>query len=842
MDGHAEKTEQSKLTILLVDDETELLASLKRPLQLRYNVMTLDKSTEVMSTLRSHPVDCILLDIRMPGMTGIEVLKEVKFAYPHLPVLIMTGHGDEEDTINTLKYGASGYIKKPIDIYILFDELERVLTLDRQTNDLKRKPAKILLLDDELEVLESVKKVLSFYTYDITGTTSTTEALDVMATENFDILIVDLQMPSMTGLKFIEEAKKKSGNFIPIVLTGNSSQELAIDSIKHGVFDYIRKPLNVSELVSAIERSMHKLEINREIYQKNRELTAKETLLENLNNEITVQKNYLENIVRSISNILIITDEKGNIKTTNDAAISLLGYSVEELVGDSINRILNMKNFDKFIKKLIRDGGVSNIEVKFSKKDETFLFVLYSATMIRNQKDEIEGFVFVAQDISSRKVVEEQLHQLSYYDSLTKLPNRLYFEMQAKQLLGKVGKTDKISAFLYLDLDGFKSVNDRLGHPVGDKLLQEVGRRLESAFRAGDFVARIGGDEFIACLGSVSDRADAGIVAQRLISLINRPFFIDNNEISVGSSIGISTYPDTANNYDQLFKNADIALYKAKHAGRNQYQYFTKQLNIEYGRQLDIESALHFAIERKELHMEFQPIYNLSNKKIVAVEALLRWISSEFGEIEPQDFIPVAEYAGLIIPISEWVIDTVLKQYAAWQRELNVDFHIALNISACQLDKGEYFADLLKQACKDLDVNPADIQLELTETAIMHNSRQAESLLNGLHEQGFILSIDDFGQGYSSLSLLSRLPISILKIDKQFIANMSEHKDEFIVKSVILLSKGLNMQVIAEGIETQRQCDYLLKHKCEYGQGYLFSKPMTGDAFHALIVESKQSV
>ncbi|NNM58739.1 MAG: EAL domain-containing protein [Legionellales bacterium] len=837
-----EKTQESlqsaKLTILIVDDETELLASLKRPLKLRYNIMTLDKSIEVMSTLRSHPVDCILLDIRMPGMTGIEVLKELKFVYPHLPVLIMTGHGDEEDTINTLKYGASGYIKKPIDIYVLFDELQRVLTLDRQMSDLKRKPAKILLLDDDKDVLESVKKVLSFYPYEVTGTTSTSEGLLNMEEGNFDIVIVDLQMPTMSGLDFIDEAKKKSTNFIPIVLTGNSSQELAIDAIKHGVFDYIRKPLDVSELVSAIERSMHKLEINREIYQKNRELTAKEKLLENLNNEITLQKNYLENIVRSISNILIITDEKGEIKTTNDAAINLLGYSAEEMIGNTINRVLNLKNFDKFIKKLGKDGGISNIEAKFSKKDTSFLFVLYSGTIIRNQRGELEGFVFVAQDISERKVVEEQLHQLSYYDSLTKLPNRLYFEMEAKQLLGKLNKAEKLSAFLYLDLDGFKSVNDRLGHPVGDKLLQEIGRRLENAFRAGDFVARIGGDEFVACLGSIVDRSDAGIVAQRLISLINRPFFIDNNEISIGTSIGISTYPDTASNYDQLFKNADIALYKAKHAGRNQYQYFTKQLNVEYGRQLDIESALHFAIERKEFHMVFQPIYNLITKKIVAMEALLRWNSAEFGEIYPQDFIPIAEYAGLIIPISEWVLDTVLRQYAAWQKEFDIKFRIALNISACQLNKGEYFSELLRQACRTHEVTPSNIELELTETAIMHNPKQAEGLLNELHQLGFILSIDDFGQGYSSLSLLSRLPISILKIDKQFIENLNVTKDEFIVKSVISLSKGLNMHVIAEGIETKKQCDYLIKNDCECGQGFLFSKPLIAEDLRALIIEN----
>ncbi|MFN7098540.1 MAG: response regulator, partial [Gammaproteobacteria bacterium] len=463
------------------------------------------------------------------GMTGIQLLKEIKFAYPHIPVLIMTGHGDENDTITTLKYGASGYIKKPIDIYLLIDEIQRVITIEGKSKEIKR-PVNILLLDDEVELLSSIKKALSHFHYEVTTTPSTDEAFELITSNNFDIIIVDAQMPKLNGLDFIDRAKKISANFIPIMLTGNSTQELAIDAIKHGVFDYIRKPLDINELISAIEHSIHKLEINREIYQKNRELTAKEKLLENLNNEITFQKNYLENIVRSISNILITTDVHGMIKTANDAAIKLLGYSVEELIDKSFNLILNNKNFDDFMAKIIQDKGMSNIETTYITKNGNKIFVLYSGTLIRNQSGIVEGFVFVAQDISARKAVEEELHQLSYYDSLTKLPNRLFFEMQSKQTLTKAEKDDDLCAFLYLDLDGFKSVNDRLGHPIGDKLLIEVARRLQNSFRMSDFVARIGGDEFIACLDNIKEKADAGIVAQRLISLVNRPFFIDNNE------------------------------------------------------------------------------------------------------------------------------------------------------------------------------------------------------------------------------------------------------------------------------------------------------------------------
>jgi diguanylate cyclase (GGDEF)-like protein/PAS domain S-box-containing protein len=833
------KNSPEKISILIVDDEPELLLSLQRPLQTKYNVATTDKSVEVMDKLKSAPVDCILLDIRMPGMTGIELLKEIKFAYPHIPVLIMTGHGDENDTITTLKYGASGYIKKPIDIYQLIEEIQRVITTEGREKGAK-KPAELLLLDDEADILTSIKKALSNYPYNITTTTSTDEAFELIEKNNFDILIVDAQMPKLNGLDFIERAKKISTNFIPIMLTGNSTQELAIDAIKHGVFDYIRKPLDISELVSAIERSIHKLEINREIFQKNRELTAKEKLLENLNNEITLQKNYLENIVKSISNILIITDEHGAIETANDAAMKLLGYTVEDMVGQSFNLILNTKNFDDFMEKLAAGNGISNIETTYLKKDGTKIFVLYSGTLIRNQSGTIEGFVFVAQDISARKAAEEELHQLSYYDSLTKLPNRLYFEMQTKQVLAKADKDDNLCALLYMDLDGFKAVNDRLGHPIGDKLLTEVARRLQSSFRIKDFVARIGGDEFVACLSNIKEKSDAGIVAQRLISLVNRPFFIENNEVSVGTSIGIATFPESALEYEQLFKNADIALYKAKHAGRNQFQYFTKQLDIEYGRQLEIENALRLAIGRNEFHMVYQPIYELSNKKIIAMEALLRWESAEFGNISPQDFIPIAEYIGLIIPIGEWALDATIQQLSIWQKNNGADFKMAINISACQLDRGDYLVDILKLACAKYDVPHNSVKLELTETAIMHNPKQAETILTELYQLGFLLALDDFGQGFSSLSLLSRLPISILKIDKQFIGDLDEEKNEFIVKSILSLSESLSLDVIAEGIETQSQLEYLMNHHCKYGQGFYFSKPEPADKIITLFTESNK--
>lgn len=821
--------DKERLSILIADDEQELLASLQRTLKTRYKVTTTDKSVEVMEILRRAPVDCVLLDIRMPGMTGIELLKEIKFAYAHVPVLIMTGHGGEDDTIAALKLGASGYIKKPIDLYALFDEIERV-NLKNKSSELK-KSIEILFLDDEEEILDCVKTALTCFSYNVTTTTSVKTAFDLMQTTNFDIVIVDLRMPEMDGLQFIEKAREIQSSFISIVITGLSSQKMAIDAIKHGVFDYIRKPIDINELTSAVERSVNKLTINRAIYQKNCELAAKEKLLENLNDEIVVQKNYLENIVRSINNILIITDPDGVIKTLNNAAMKSLGYAAEELIGKKLDFIYCIDNLDNFMMEVDSSQGISNIESECKTKNSKRIYVLFSGMAIKNKLGKPDGFVFVAQDISSRKAAEKKLYQLSYYDSLTGLPNRLHFEMYVRQSLTKSIERHHTAAFLYLDLDSFKSVNDRLGHPVGDELLKIVSKRLEGAFRtgafrSGDFVARMGGDEFVVYLGDFREKNDAGIIAERVIAIINKPFFIAGNELSIGTSIGIAFFSDDCMDYHQVLKNADIALYKAKHEGRNKYQYFTPQLDAECSQQIAMENALRFALARKEFSMVYQPIVDLKTKKVISVEALIRWDAIGLGVISPEDFIPMAEYSGLILPIAEWAMDNVLQQFSQWRKDGQSQITVALNISATQIDAGEALINILQKLCEQYQIEPACIGLELTETAMMHNPQHAQQVVQQLHELGFSIILDDFGQGFSSLSLISQLPISILKIDKQFVEDSANVKNETIIRSIIALAKGLSVAVVAEGVETAEQAEHLMALGCEYGQGFFFCEPL----------------
>lgn len=823
-------TDLNKKVMLIVDDEDSLLSSLRRPLQVKYHVDTTTQSLEVMTILSKKRVDAILLDIRMPGINGIELLKEIKFMYPHIAVLMMTGHGDEEDAIAALKLGASSYINKPVDLYLLLNEIEKVAfyyTPEKTIRDLPN----ILLIDDEPNFIDGLKKLLKPFNYSITSTTSTVSALKLLKSKqsNFDIIIIDIKMPKIDGLEFIERIEMLHLDIITILVTGKSSQELAINAIKHGAFDYIRKPFDIKELISAIERSTQKLRINREMVAKNEELVAKELSLQELNAEISSQKRFLENIVKSISNMLIITDEHGKIKTINDAALNLLGYTSLEIIGLSFGNFVKSDDFKKFLMQMKNDTGVLNKDIYYVKKNKETICVLLSESIVKDSQDSMAGFVFVAQDISGQKESENRLYQFSYYDSLTKLTNRLYFEVHAKEALTLAKKNKSKLAFLYIDLDGFKTVNDRLGHAVGDLLLVEVAKRLQSVSRFGDFIARIGGDEFISCILGFSDVSVINSISDRLIKLLSKPFYIGANELSLSISIGISIYPDSAKDYDQLFKNADIALYKSKYNGRNQYQYFTKQLDVEYANKLNMENALHFAISRQEFYMVYQPIYHLKTKKIIAIEALIRWNNNDLGNIDPQTFIPVAEYIGLIDSISQWSIDETMKQFSIWQKTYDGQFKLALNISTMELTHKNYLVSILDSSCEKYGLNPKDIELELTETAIMRNLEYAKETLSTLSRRGFGIIIDDFGQGYSSLSLLSTLPVTGLKIDKQFVAALNDAKNKFIIKAIISLAKSLSLTIVAEGIEMKEQQAYLSKLGCHYGQGYFLCKPQLAE-------------
>ncbi len=436
------------------------------------------------------------------------------------------------------------------------------------------------------------------------------------------------------------------------------------------------------------------------------------------------------------------------------------------------------------------------------------------------------------------KLIEttRNLSVLSSTDTLTGVYNRLQFDRIIKEKISSASRHRTIFAVLFIDLDKFKAVNDIFGHPTGDLLLQEAAKRLTFCLRKHDFVARMGGDEFAVILSELETPDIAGNIAKKILHVFSSPFRLEENILHISASIGIACYPLAGTDQASLIQNADIAMYQAKSKGRNNYQYHTEDHNKKFKEKIVLEDALKFALEKKELFILYQPILNLKTKKMVGAEALLRWKNEILGIVSPDVFIPIAEESGLINAIGKWVLKTICQQATKWHKK-DSDFKLSLNVSSIQLIDND-FLPFLMNVMEETKTPASLLELELTETSIMTNPVSVETVLKKIHELGISISIDDFGTGYSSLSLLQRLPCSTLKIDKSFITGIATNKN-IIINSVITLGNSLGLRVIAEGIETQEQLQFLRDKGCELGQGYFLSKPLTAEIINDLILNKK---
>lgn len=431
--------------------------------------------------------------------------------------------------------------------------------------------------------------------------------------------------------------------------------------------------------------------------------------------------------------------------------------------------------------------------------------------------------------VLERKSAEEQLDKLAHYDPITQLPNRNYFHETFQRSLAKAIRNKELLAILFLDLDHFKNINDSLGHHLGDLLLKETGKLLKNAIRESDFIARIGGDEFIIIAESITTMDEASKIAERIIKTFYKPIRIHDTDFKVSISIGIAVYPFAGDTTEKLLQNADTAMYQAKAKGRHTFQFFTEELYKKLQRSVTIEQELRFAIEKNELYLVYQPIFDLTSNKIVSVEALLRWHNNLFQDVAPSEFIPIAEVTGLIVPIGEWVFKEACKQMAKWQPQFQtLQLELTVNCSALQLDQHQHFINYTKKIIEDYQLASNKVVLELTETGLMKQVEDAADVLSELKHLGFSIAIDDFGSGYSSLNYLKSLPISILKIDRTFTQDLEHNLNtQEITKAIIQLAKILHLDVVAEGVETESQFQKLKEFGCQYAQGYYFAKPMT---------------
>ncbi len=447
----------------------------------------------------------------------------------------------------------------------------------------------------------------------------------------------------------------------------------------------------------------------------------------------------------------------------------------------------------------------------------------------------------LTESVRQHQLAAERAEFLTYYDSLTTLPNRSMFSKLLNQAIGLARRDGKQLAVLFVDLDGFKTINDSLGHEAGDLLLQEVGKRLQGCLRESDAVARLGGDEFVVLLPTLHDTTDVEIVAHKILAAASKSFAALGQEFHVTASVGVSTYPKDGDNEQSLMKNADLAMYQAKEGGKNNFRFYSAQMNTHSFERLALESSLRRALDRNEFQLHYQPKIDARNNGIAGIEALLRWQHPELGMVAPAKFIPIAEETGLIVSIGKWVLKTACAQNVAWQQRGLPHLHMAVNLSRRQFSDENLLRDItsiLAETC----MSPGLLELEITESTLMHDIDKAMRTLKAFRDMGIRLAIDNFGTGYSSLSHLRQFPVDTIKIDGSFFRDLPHQaENRGIAEAIIAMGRTLSLTVIAEGVETKAQVDFLRERKCDEFQGFYFSKPVTAGKFAEMLVEQTKA-
>ncbi len=527
----------------------------------------------------------------------------------------------------------------------------------------------------------------------------------------------------------------------------------------------------------------------------------------------------------------------------NQKFCEMLGYTRDEMLTMCTNQIAHPDEQERRVetrRALAGEIDTYSGEKRYIRKDGAMLWVNRTVSMARDSAGNPRYFIRVVEDISKRRQLQDDLERLAHYDSLTSLPNRELIRDRLVHALEQARRRARIVGVMFIDLDRFKIVNDTLGHGVGDQLLRLVSARLAKCVRGEDTVGRLGGDEFAIILTEIADKECAALVAQKIIAALTAPFDLEGREVFVTASIGIATYPDDAETAPILIQNADVAMYHAKMQGKNNYQFYTAAMNQQAAAKMQMENDLRYAIQREEFVLHYQPKANLHTGRITGVEALLRWQHADGRLVPPAEFIPVLEESGLIVPVGEWVLRAACAQVRAWQEAGCAPTAIAVNLSAKQFHQHDICATVMR-ALREHDVGAHLLELEITESAAMHNEEATTTTLQKLKAIGVSIAIDDFGTGYSSLGYLKRFPIDSLKIDRSFVTGLPDDQDDAsIAQAVITVAHALRLKVVAEGVENELQLEFLAANTCDEMQGYYFSRPLTAVQCTQLLKEQRR--
>jgi diguanylate cyclase (GGDEF)-like protein/PAS domain S-box-containing protein len=680
----------------------------------------------------------------------------------------------------------------------------------------------VLLIEDnpgDARLFREYLTATTDYEFDIKWMDCLSTGLEFLQQNMADAILLDLSLPDSHGIDTLESVRSKAPGLPVIVLTGLDDEQFAVNAVKHGAQDYLVK--------SEVQPDLLARSVLYAIERKKAE------------DKLRLFRSLLDQTVDAIS---VVEPEIGRFLDYNESTCRLTGYSHHDLNNMHID---DLKMFSagslvwRDYVKTLRGKQSDVFESKLSKKDGGIVPIEISTRFINQENDNY--IVSVIRDISERKRAQKEIQKLAYFDTLTSLPNRTLFEDRLRIAIENARRNDEQVAVMFLDLDRFKRINDSLGHNIGDKLLQQVAGRLKHSVRNTDTVtmlrqddfsavlARQGGDEFTLLASGIRRSTDVAHLGQRILANLRNPIYIGDQELVVSGSIGVAFYPEDGQDTITLLRNADTAMYQAKQKGRDKVVFYTAAMNADAQKLITLETELRTALAEDQLLVHYQPKFSINPKKLVGMEALIRWQHPEQGLLYPGDFLPVAEESGLIGPIGDWVLETVCHQIRDWQDHGVQPVKVSVNISNQQFHSGkldETVANLLARTGIAADY----LELELTENIIMENVHIAMELLDKIKLMGVMISIDDFGTGYSSMSYLKRLPVDILKIDRSFVSDIVENpEDSAIARSIITLGHSLDLKVIAEGVENNAQLEQLAKEGCDEIQGFLFSRPISAE-------------
>lgn len=555
-------------------------------------------------------------------------------------------------------------------------------------------------------------------------------------------------------------------------------------------------------------------------------------------NKLIESESNLKAIINSGDQSIILLDKDNRILCFNENFRKEVNkrFSLKVSIGDLFDSFIPKTDLD-ILSKYLNKAYVGKSILKEIQVDN--IWYEYYFNPVINHDGKYNGVSICYRDISERKKAQAVIEHMAYNDILTDIPNRRLFDDRLKIALAQAERENHKLAVLLLDFDYFKRINDTFGHAAGDMLLKSVASRISGILRASDTLARLGGDEFIILAPSINNFDMVDRIAKKILDQFKRPYFIRNNELNITASIGVSIYPDDAKDSLELLKNADTAMYNAKNEGRYKYKFFTKTMNGNVLQRFKMEMGMHHALHNAQFQVYYQPIHETKTNKVVAVEALLRWLHPDLGMILPERFISIAEETGLIIPIGEWLIETVCRQNRQWIDDGHDPLKIAINLSARQLREPD-LADFIKKSLKDNNLDHTNFSIEITETIMMEEGSPAIDTLTKLTEMGIEISLDDFGTGYSSLGYLKQFPIEFLKIDRSFIKDSIDNEaDARIVRAILSMAHSLKKKVVAEGVESEEQLQYLKWLGCDQVQGFLLSHPVSKKNIHNIIKESE---